>query len=403
MELKDMISEVVEEKIQEIVVGDVSVAKQLKKIAEEDAQVELMKEIIKHHGRLGDISNKRYKLEDLITSPEFSHFFPKVITRMAGEVYEEVLAITPFLEEIEVDPGPSLTIQVPQFVGAFGQDLDVGEAGEFPELTLKMGGGSVATVTIGKAGIAVSLTDEAIRYSRFDIFNAAINEALKALARWKEKKAIKMFYESAKTVKEGGTGVDVTGNPNNGLTFDDLLDVALKFMEKGFNMDTIIMHPLAYPIFSKNGTLRSFFFGSFGEKGSFFRWPEVKGGQPKFYEKLGKTYELNGRNIASFDIPGGILGKPIKVILSPAVPFDKNNKLTDIIVLDSANLGYLITAERPTTDEFNDPMREIRHFKIRERYGMAPKYDGSAIGIIKNVKVVETFDPRPFYMINPNG
>jgi len=212
-----------------------------------------------------------------------------------------------------------------------------------------------------------------------------------------------MFYESAKTVKEGGSGVDVTGAPNNGLTFDDLLDVALQFMEKGFNMDTIIMHPLAYPIFAKNGTMRSFFFGSFGSKGSFFRWPEVSGGQPKFYEKLGKTFELNGRNIASFDIPSGILGKPIKVILSPAVPFDKDNKLTDIIVLDSANLGYLITAERPTTDEFNDPMREIKHFKIRERYGMAPKYDGSAMGIIKNVKVVETFDPRPFYSINPTA
>jgi len=95
---------------------------------------------------------------------------------MAGEVYEEVLTITPFLEEVEVDPGPSLTIQVPQFVGAFGQDLDVGEGGEFPELTLKTAGGTVATVTIGKSGIAVSLTDETIKYSRFDVFNAAVNE-----------------------------------------------------------------------------------------------------------------------------------------------------------------------------------------------------------------------------------
>jgi hypothetical protein len=31
-------------------------------------------------------------------------------------------------------------------------------------------------------------------------------------------------------------------------------------MEKGFNADMIIMHPLAYPVFAFNGTLRAFFY-----------------------------------------------------------------------------------------------------------------------------------------------
>jgi len=338
----------------------------------------------------------------LITSPEFSYFFPKVITNIAGEMYENILTITPLLEEIMVDPGPSLTIQVPQFTGAFGQSLDVGEASEYPELNLKMSGGNVATVTIGKSGIAVNITEEAIKYSRYDIFNSAINEAMKALARWKERKAVKMFYESAKTVRDTFKGVGIDGQPNGGLSLDDILEVALEFMDKGFNMDTIIMHPLAYPIFAMNGTLRSFFFASLGDKGSFFNWPSTTmNAQPELYKKLGKIKPLNGENITSFDIPTGILGKPLRLILSPAVPFDKTTKKTDIIVLDSENLGYLITAERPVTDEFTDPMRDITHFKVRERYGMAPKFDGSAMGILKDVVAVETFDPRPFYMVQP--
>lgn len=393
MEFKDYINEIVEEKIQEIIVGDSDVVKQLKKVAEEDQKVELYKRLIENHGKINKIASKKYSMEDLITSPEFSYFFPKVITKMATDVFENQLVITSLLEEIEVDPGPSLTINVPQFVGAFGQSLDVGEAGEYPEIKLKVAGGAVATVTIGKSGIAVSLTEEAIKYSRFDIFNAAIKEALKALARWKERKAVKMFYESAKTLKNGGSGVDISGNPNQGLSLDDIIDVAVQFMDKGFNVDTIIMHPLAYPIFAKNGTLRSFFFRSMGEKGTLFNWPTTKGGQPSIYEVMGKTADLNGRNIVSFELPTGIIGKPLRLILSPAARYDKNNKLTDIIVVDSENLGYLITAERPTTEEFNDPARDIKHFKIRERYGMAPKFDGSAIGVIKDVKVVETFDP----------
>jgi len=32
---------------------------------------------------------------------------------------------------------------------------------------------------------------------------------------------------------------------------------------------------------------------------------------------------------------------------------------------------------------------------------MAPKFDGSAMGILKDVVAVETFDPRPFYMVQP--
>jgi len=79
---------------------------------------------------------------------------------------------------------------------------------------------------------------------------------LKALARWKERKAIKMFIESAQVVKNGGSGVDVSGTTNSGLTIEDIIDVAVQMMDKGFTPDTIIMHPLAYPIFAFNGTLR---------------------------------------------------------------------------------------------------------------------------------------------------
>ena len=402
MEFRDYVKQIVEEELISMAAGDSDIVKQLKADLEEKAKIRVFKKLLRNGGKLSDKSQK-YTLKDLLTSEEFAYYFPKVITEIAGEVYDNTLVVTKLLEKVNVDTGPSLAIQVPTFQGAIGQDLDVPEGSEYPEMTLKVGGGAFATVTIQKAGLMISITEEAIAYSRYDIVNSQIEEGLKALARWKEKKAIDMFIKTAQTVKDGGSGVDIHGNANGGLTIDDIIEACVAMMEKGFVPDTIIMHPLAYPIFAFNGTLRSFFYATAGEKGSLIRWPEIRGGQPDVYEALGKTTNLEGRHIAAIELPTGIIGKPLRVILSRFVPFtvNGNEKTTEIYILDSANVGYLFVAEEPTTADFDDPLRDIRRLKIYERYGMAPKFGGAAIGKITNVKVVKTFDPAPFYSIQP--
>ncbi|HOJ95195.1 MAG TPA: hypothetical protein PK390_08140, partial [Fervidobacterium nodosum] len=91
------------------------------------------------------------------------------------------------------------------------------------------------------------------------------------------------------------------------------------------------------------------------------------------------------------------------IVLSPFMPFTpasgQTPAKTDIIVADSSALGYLVVDQLPTTDEFADPIREIRKFKIVERYSVVPKAKGAGIAKIKNVSVVKTFDPIPFYQI----
>jgi hypothetical protein len=57
------------------------------------------------------------------------------------------------------------------------------------------------------------------------------------------------------------------------------------------------------------------------------------------------------------------------------------------MVFDSANLGALIVDEEPMTEEFDDPARDIRKIKIRERYGIAILNEGQAIGVIRNAFV----------------
>jgi len=182
---------------------------------------------------------------------------------------------------------------------------------------------------------------------------------------------------------------------------DDIVNTIMYLMDKGFDGDTLIMHPLAYPIFAFNGTLRSFFYSTAGARGSFVQYPSTSGGQPGDLSKYGKTVDLAGRNITGIDLPSGIIGKPIKLILSPYVPYNTSTKYTDLIIADSSKLGYLVVEQEPTTEDFRDPDRDIRHLKISERYAVAPKYNGEGIAVIKDVKNVRTFDPAPFYSITP--
>ena len=394
-DLKDYISEVVEEKVTEIVAGNSEVLNQIKRSNEDRAKVKLLKEIIENNGRV-DRTSKKIELKDLITSPEFVSYFPVVVQEMALEAMEPEYIITKMLEPMNID-SPSLVISMPIF-GVVGQSLDVGEGTEYPELTIKAGGG-YSTVTLGKAGVKVSITEETIKYSRFDIFGKAIKEAQKALARWKETKALKMLLGSAQTLATGGTGLDYNAQSNGGLTMDDIINQILKLLNAGFNADTIIMHPLAYPIFQFNSTLRNFFYQSQGQRGSLVNYPTFTG-QPEQLAK-GKKMEFEGWNIQSIEIPAGIIGKPLKLILSPFAPYTAPAGSTpakaDIIIADSQNMGYLVTEQLPTTEDFRDPERDIRHLKITERYAIAPKYEGKAIGVIKDVPVVKTYDIVPVY------
>lgn len=283
---------------------------------------------------------------------------------------------------------------IPVFSG-FGGNLDIPEGGEPPVFNVKVG--AFEQVVLGKAGVMVEITEETIRYSAYDIFNIHVREALKALARWKELKVAKMLLSSASEVINGGSGKDINGTPNGGLTLYDIMDAATRLINKGFTPDTIIMNPLAYPIFMYNGTLAAMFY-AFGQ-GAIAEWPEYKAIRNAGY------MQVAGHNINAVSFPTGIFGKAMRIVLSPFMPFTPANGnepvTTDILVVDSSQLGYLIVDQLPTTEEFNDPIREIRRFKIVERYAVVPKAKGAGIAKIANVKVVKTFDPIPFYSIQP--
>ena len=65
--------------------------------------------------------------------------------------------------------------------------------------------------------------------------------------------------------------------------------------------------------------------------------------------------------------------------------FDTVNKVTDIIMFNSRNLGALIVDEKPHVKSWDEPQYSIMNLGIEETYGFGVLNEGQAIAAAKNV------------------
>jgi len=367
----------------------------------------------KSGGSLPDNSGK-LKLEDALSLTSAPMFMPKVISNIVKEAAEPLLVGTSLLQRINYSYGQTITFGA---VGALTAN-DIPEGGEYPEKSLSFGGSTV-TATIGKSGIAVKVTEEMIKYSQYDVIGMHLRAAGRALARHKEQKIFNMIRKEgvtvfdnvnpSKSVKGVCTGRALQGGGNGSITMDDVFDTFAQIIMQGYVPNTLLMHPLSWTMFIKDPTLRYFALANGG--GTFFAgWNGNPNGlapwQNSSQNGLGYAPGQNivpGGNAASMAAsplsayPSWInsspmlpnyMNIPFRIIVSPLVPFDPRRKLTDIYMFDSNELGALIVDEDITTDEFDDPARDIRKIKMKERYAVAILNEGQGIGTMKNVHVV---------------
>ncbi len=63
------------------------------------------------------------------------------------------------------------------------------------------------------------------------------------------------------------------------------------------------------------------------------------------------------------------LGLPFRILVSPFVNFDPENRMTDIMMFNSRNLGALIVDEDPHVKSWEDSQCNIQNMSIEETYG----------------------------------
>lgn len=339
-------------------------------------------------------------LTDTLSHPNATEFFPIVVNTTIREAIEPIDITSAFFERIDYKVG----MATGGFAVGAVTAADIAEDSEYPSVSLEFGGGT-SHITIGKSGIALRFTEEMQRYqTNFDYIALYLKKMAQALARHKAKKAFGLFsaqgvvthdnLNPGSSVFGATTGYGYNGKTNGGISMDDIWEAFGHAALNGFNVNTMVVHPLTYTMFMTDPVMRAFALASGGGQWYNGYNGNIQNTYPwaRPHGKLGvggtETFDPKTTNMTSTPKIPDYLGIPLQIIASPMVPYNHVTKLTDIYLVDSANVGAIFVDEEPTWIEVEDKIRDTKMIKIRERYAFALYNEGKAISTMKNVKVV---------------
>jgi hypothetical protein len=360
------------------------------------------------------------KFKDTVSMHEIRPLLSAAVQTVIREPLEPLMVIQNLFTKIQ-SPHGATTVVVGSIGGAF-RAADVGEGSTYPESMFQVGAGT-QTAHMGKSGLQASFTDEALRYSTWDIFSMCLSQMAKALNRHKEKKAAAfllsrgtVLYDNATPTASlfgvtTGRGLDMAAN--GALIADDLFKAVSHGDEEGYPYDILLVNPLFFYLFCQDPVLRNLMMvGAAG--GSYFQnWngtagprdPWSNGAQGALGPAMGNRIVpanspsgetatgIAGREWgmnATFNIPG-YWGSMLKVIASPLVPYDAESELGDMFLLSSGNVGLYLEDQGKTQVEWRDEAVDISWVKVFERYAYGEMWGGMGIGILKNIKLTRNY------------
>lgn len=306
----------------------------------------------------------KVSIREAFMTPDAPILFPKVMSNVLREAAEPEYVISPLFDVVRTD---GKLVEFPA-INSF-QAAHIAEGQEYPEQKL-----AVTTQVEGKVtkkGVKVAFTDEVINDSQWDIVGLHVRAAGRAMARLKEQIAVDRFKAAGKTVFDNTSGSypDTTGRNINGVynktfSWDDLVTMAASMHLNHHAPTDLLMNHLAWPMFAK----------AHGAPGI------------SMLTRAG----LNSEQAAySATAPLGL-----NVLLSRFIKLDAtvNPAVTDIYLIDRNDIGANLVREDLSTEEFDDPTRDIRSLKLRERYDLVVYGEGEGIAVAKDVAIAPSYD-----------
>lgn len=317
-----------------------------------------------------------FALNDFLGSPSAKVLIPKIIIGTMRQAADPIYLASKFYKAITLKNGQAIMYPSIGVMRAY----DVAEGQEIPQETLDWNVSKSKLISVGKTGVRIQYSDELQKDLEFGLIGLMLQEAGRAMARLKEQKAFQEWKKHSWIVFDnrlrskdplaGTTGMDYYGNLNDTMSIDDLLDVIIAVYNNEYNPTDLIMHPLVWTSFAKNGLNGSL-------TAPFDR--ETKRESPNAQFKLGPE-SIQGRMPFGFNVN-----------LSPFAPIDKVNKTYDMFCVDANNVGSLLVKETLKTEEFRDPARDLNNVKVTERYGFATHNEGRAVCSARNISMAKSF------------
>ena len=375
-----------------------------KKITLSEASLDLVEKMARNiHG---DFSQGRASIQEAISSTDTVKLIPKVIEGKLREAAEPEYLGTRFFNTVKVDGGNSAVYVIP-VVGEVTA-YEVGEGTRYKDTSFDMTTIENATleIRVKKIGVRVSITEEAISDSSWDILGINVKKMGRAMARYKEEQIFNAFSSHGHVVFDnalrtaqpaaGTTGLGKDGQYNDTLSVEDFLDLTLALMGNGYNPTDVIMHPLTWVVFARNSMIgNGLTFGALG--GNNVHPNGAIQGTPAAF---GMANNGNGQKmIMTPDQVQNRLPVPMAINFSPWVKFDKLTKRFDMYVVDKSEVGIIAQREALSTGNWTDPEKDIRNLKAKERYGIGVLNNGRAITVAKNIAVAPSYPAAPVIAI----
>lgn len=369
------------------------------KITESVKKYDMMKDMV---GKLNkqNLSDKHFSIKETIMTTDVVDLVPRIIESKMIEAEDTQSVISPFFTKVQAG-NTNGTVVVP-IIGEL-QAHEVAEGGAYNDEAVEINTLEYNSIEVRpkKIGLKVTLSEEVIMDSYWDIMEANLSRIGGAMARYKDEWCAREFSEHGHVVFDNAlaaqnpnaatTGLGEDSLPNNTLSVEDFMSMCLVLMTNDKTPTDVIMHPLCWLVFARNAMVgQGLTFGAMGAMNvNPFGTTQGTGGFAGLSNNMGPQQFVLNESQARFNLP-----MPINVILSPRVKFDKQNKTFDMYVIDRNNIGAIVQREDLSVEKWTNPEIDVRIIKAKERYGIGIMDNGKGIAVAKNISAMPSY-PRP--------
>ena len=368
------------------------------KITESVKKYDMMKDMV---GKLNkqNLSDKHFSIKETIMTTDVVDLVPRIIESKMIEAEDTQSVISPFFTKVQAG-NTNGTVVVP-IIGEL-QAHEVAEGGAYNDEAVEINTLEYNSIEVRpkKIGLKVTLSEEVIMDSYWDIMEANLSRIGGAMARYKDEWCAREFEHghvvfdnalAAQNPDAATTGLGEDSLPNNTLSVEDFMSMCLALMANDKTPTDVIMHPLCWLVFARNAMVgQGLTFGAMGAMNvNPFGTTQGTGGFAGLSNNMGPQQFVLNESQARFNLP-----MPINVILSPRVKFDKQNKTFDMYVIDRNNIGAIVQREDLSVEKWTNPEIDVRIIKAKERYGIGIMDNGKGIAVAKNISAMPSY-PRP--------
>ena len=347
---------------------------------------------------------------DAVNTSDAPMWIPRVITNVIREAREPVLVGEKLLQRVDFRPGQVINLGS---MGAFSGDFEMPEMGEYPEISIQYGEGTVIRNT-GRQGCSIRFSPDIIRQSAFPVVEMHVKAVGRAMARAKEEKIFATILNEGQVAFNNTTpnssiygitsGMDLSGSPNGSFTMDDMMKMMIQIIHNGYMPNVMLVHTLTWLMWLQDPYLKQFAINSGG--GVFYggysgnpvennNWANgAQGAQGmaggRFFDPASTPAERFSTIEATPNMPAYMnFGPKLTIIATPFLPYDEDEDITDIIMFDSNELGILAVEHDLQVSDWTDPKNDIYSVKLQERYALALAGGGQGVSVAKDVKMAK--------------